>query len=44
MIDESINYFGRRMIPKEVVLTEMCLSVIPKAVALTEMCLSTTIE
>jgi hypothetical protein len=28
MIDESIDYFGRRMIPKAVVLTEMCLSVI----------------
>jgi hypothetical protein len=24
MIDESIDYFGRRMIPKAVVLTEMC--------------------
>jgi hypothetical protein len=28
MIDESIDYFGRRMIPKAVVLTEMCLRVI----------------
>jgi hypothetical protein len=28
MIDESIDYLGRRMIPKSVVLTEMCLSVI----------------
>jgi hypothetical protein len=28
MIDESIAYFGGRMIPKAIVLTEMCLSVI----------------
>jgi hypothetical protein len=28
MIDESIDYLGRRMISKAVVLTEMCLSVI----------------
>jgi hypothetical protein len=28
MIDESIDYFGRGMIPKGVVLIEMCLSVI----------------
>jgi hypothetical protein len=28
MIDESIDYFGRGMIPKAVVLTGMCLSVI----------------
>jgi hypothetical protein len=28
MIDESIDYLGRRMIPKAVVLIEMCLSVI----------------
>jgi hypothetical protein len=28
MIDESIDYFGRSVISKAVVLTEMCLSVI----------------
>jgi hypothetical protein len=28
MIDEGIDYLGRRMIPKIVILTKMCLSVI----------------
>jgi hypothetical protein len=28
MIDEDFDYLGRRMIPKAMVLTKMCLSVI----------------